>query len=115
LSQVLQAKSMQKKHLNEWYKMQGWIVGCDFLPSTAINQLEMWQAETFDTATINRELGWAESIGFNTVRVYLHDLAWKVDPKGFKERINQFLSIASTHKIKTYVGSIFLFSPRIQQ
>jgi hypothetical protein len=89
-----------KEKANEWYKKQGWIVGCDFLPSTAINQLEMWQAETFDTATINRELGWAESIGFNTVRVYLHDLAWKVDPKGFKERINQFLSIASIHKIK---------------
>ncbi|HKB43410.1 MAG TPA: glycoside hydrolase family 2 TIM barrel-domain containing protein, partial [Chitinophagaceae bacterium] len=85
---------------NEWYKKQGWIIGCDFLPSTAINQLEMWQAETFDTATINRELGWAEGIGFNTVRVYLHDLAWKADPKGFKERINRFLSIASRRKIK---------------
>jgi hypothetical protein len=48
---------------NAWYLQQGWLRGCDFLPSTAINQLEMWQAETFDTATINRELGWAESIG----------------------------------------------------
>jgi hypothetical protein len=95
-----QSKTWSAKKANEWYKKQGWIVGCNFLPSTAINQLEMWQAETFDTATINRELVWAESIGFNTVRVYLHDLAWKADPGGFKKRINQFLSIAAKHKIK---------------
>jgi len=60
----------------------------------------MWQAETFDTATINRELSWAENIGFNTVRVYLHDLAWREDAKGFKDRMNTFLVIASSHKIK---------------
>jgi len=60
----------------------------------------MWQAETFDTTTINRELGWAENIGFNTVRVYLHDLAWKADATGFKDRMNIFLTIASAHKIK---------------
>ena len=95
-----QLKTWSAKKANEWYKKQGWIVGCNFLPSTAINQLEMWQAETFDTATINLELGWAEGIGFNTIRVYMHDLAWKSDSKGFKERINQFLSITSKHKVK---------------
>jgi hypothetical protein len=95
-----QSKTWSAKEANDWYKKQDWIVGCDFLPSTAINQLEMWQAETFDTATINRELGWAENIGFNTVRVYLHDLAWKADARGFKGRMQIFLSIASKHKIK---------------
>jgi len=58
-----------KEEANAWYAKQPWLVGCDFIPSTAINQLEMWQAETFDTATIDRELGWAASIGMNTVRV----------------------------------------------
>ena len=43
-----------KEQANEWYKQWGWLRGTDFIPSTAINQLEMWQAETFDTATINR-------------------------------------------------------------
>jgi endo-1,4-beta-mannosidase len=85
---------------NAWYAQQGWLVGCNFLPSTAINQLEMWQAETFDPATIDKELGWAENIGMNVVRVYLHDLAWEKDPAGFKQRIDQFLSIAFKHKIK---------------
>jgi hypothetical protein len=71
-----QPNTWSEKKANEWYKQQGWLVGCNFLPSTAINQLEMWEAETFDTVTINRELGWAEEIGFNTLRVFLHDLVW---------------------------------------
>ncbi|WP_256014406.1 glycoside hydrolase family 2 TIM barrel-domain containing protein [Desertivirga xinjiangensis] len=90
---------------NEWYNQFKWINGADFLPSTAINQLEMWQAETFDFATINKELGWAENIGFNTMRVYLHSLAWKQDPTGFKQRVDRYLGIADKHKIKT----IFVF------
>ena len=84
----------------KWADQKGWRTGANFTPSTAINQLEFWQAETFDPETIDRELGWAESIGFNTVRVYLHHLAWQVDPKGFFKRVDQFLSIAAKHKIE---------------
>jgi hypothetical protein len=83
-----------------WYAQHQWINGADFLPSTAINQLEMWQAESFDPTTIDRELGWAQSIGFNTMRVYLHSLAWKQDPAGFKNRVDQFLNIADKHGIQ---------------
>jgi hypothetical protein len=86
---------------NAWYAKQPWLVGCNFIPSTAINQLEMWQADTFDPKTIDRELGWAESIGFNCVRVYLHDLAWEADADGFKKRIDEYLKIASKHGIRT--------------
>ena len=43
---------------------QPWLVGCNFSPSTAINQLEMWQADSWDPATIDRELGWAEGLRF---------------------------------------------------
>lgn len=89
-----------KEQANAWYGKQPWLVGCNFIPSTAINELEMFQAETFDTATINRELGWAASIGMNTVRVYLHDLLWKQDAAGFQKRLNTFLEIASRHHIK---------------
>jgi hypothetical protein len=83
-----------------WYAAQPWLVGCNFIPSTAINQLEMWQADTFDPDTIERELGWAAGLGMNTVRTYLHDLAWESDPAGFKERINHFLDIARTKGIR---------------
>lgn len=84
----------------KWQARQPWVVGCNFLPSTAINQLEMWQAESFDPTTIDRELGWAAKIGMNTVRVYLHDLAYETDPKGFKTRMKRFLTIANKHKIR---------------
>jgi hypothetical protein len=94
-------KVWTKEQANAWYGKQGWMRGCNFIPSTAINQLEMWQAETFDTATIDRELGWAESIGMNTMRVYLHHLAWQTDSGGFKKNIGQYLSIADKHNIRT--------------
>ncbi len=101
LSLFAQSNIWTKEKANEWYKQQGWLVGANFLPSTAINQLEMWQAETFDTTTINRELNWAHTIGMNVMRVYLHDLAWKADPEGFKKRMDTYLSIAMANKIKT--------------
>ncbi|MEI6606284.1 MAG: cellulase family glycosylhydrolase [Verrucomicrobiota bacterium] len=89
-----------KEKANAWYAKQPWRVGCNFIPSTAINQLEMWQADTFDSATIERELKWASELGFNTVRVYLHDLAWEADATGFKQRMDQFLGTADKHGIK---------------
>ena len=84
----------------DWYRTQPWLVGCNFLPSTAINQLEMWQADTYDAETIDRELSWAEDLGFNTLRVFLHDLVWSHDPDGFTERIDHFLSIADHHSMR---------------
>jgi hypothetical protein len=88
-----------------WYAQEPWLRGCDFIPSTAINQLEMWQADSFDTATIDRELGYAESIGLNCMRVFLHHAAWQEDAMGFKERMAQYLDIASRHGVAT----IFVF------
>jgi Cellulase (glycosyl hydrolase family 5) len=83
-----------------WYSAQPWPVGANFLPSNAINELEMWQPETFDPTTIDRELGWAEAIGMNTMRVFLHNLLWEQDPQGFQKRMDTFLSIAARHHIK---------------
>jgi len=55
----------------------------------------MWQADTFDMERIELELGWAANLGMNSVRVFLHDLAWECDPYGFIDRIDQFLGIAT--------------------
>jgi len=85
---------------NEWYAKQPWLVGSNYIPANAINELEMWQAETFDPTTIDKELGWAEGLGMTTMRVFLHDLPWQQDAKGYQARINQFLDIAAKHKIK---------------
>ena len=84
---------------NAWSRTRAWLVGCNYAPSTAINQLEMWQAESFDIPTIERELGWAESLGFNSLRVFLHDLPWEHDAAGFLTRIEQFLAVADRHRI----------------
>jgi hypothetical protein len=97
------AERWTPERAHEWYAAQPWLVGCNFAPSTAINQLEMWQAETFDPETIDRELGWAKSIGFNTVRVFLHDLPWDDDREGFYERVDKFLEIAARHGIRPMV------------
>src|SRR6476646_10320543 len=83
-----------------WYGRQPWIVGSNFLPSDAINELEMWQAETFDPSQIDKEFGWAEGLGMTTMRVFLHDLLWQQDADGFKKRLDTFLTIASKHHIR---------------
>jgi hypothetical protein len=94
-----------KEKANAWYAEKPWLRGCDFIPSTAINQLEMWQGSTFDAGTIDRELGYAQSIGLNCMRVFLHHLAWQEDPAGFKDRMRRYLEIAGKHHIST----IFVF------
>src|SRR5919106_2759742 len=87
----------------DWYARQGFLIGANFVPATAINELEMWQADTFDSARIDLELGWAAGIGMNTMRVFLHDLAYQQDAQGFLRRVDQFLSIAAKHKIRPII------------
>lgn len=85
---------------NAWYAQQPWLVGANYVPSDAINQLEMFQAATWNPQINDRELGWAQSIGMNTMRVFLQDQLWTQDPKGFVQRLNEFLAIASKHGIR---------------
>ena len=89
-----------EQQARDWYAKQLWLVGANYNPATAINQLEMWQADSFDPKRIDLELGWAEGLGMNTMRVFLHDLLWQQDPEGFKRRLDQFLTIAARHNIK---------------
>ena len=104
-SQEIMNSRWTKEQANVWSNKYMWLRGANFIPMTAINQLEAWQAETFDPVTIDRELGWAEDIGFNCMRVYLHHLAWEIDKEGFKNRMKSYLSIADKHGIRT----IFVF------
>jgi hypothetical protein len=85
---------------NAWYSRQPWLVGSNYVPQNAINELEMWQEATFDPAEIDRELGWAEEIGMKTMRVFLHDLLWQQDAAGFRKRMDQFLTISAKHHIR---------------
>ncbi len=94
------AQRWSEEKANAWYSQQPWLVGANYIPASAINELEMWQADTFDPQQIDKELGWAESLGMNTMRVFLHDLLWEQDAKGFQQRLDQFLTIAAKHHIK---------------
>ncbi|RYZ27171.1 MAG: 1,4-beta-xylanase [Chitinophagaceae bacterium] len=95
------AHRWSRERAEDWMKQNSWLVGCNYIPSNAINQLEMWQEDTFSPALIDKELGWAASLGFNTVRVFLHHLLWEENAPAFINRIDQYLAIADRHGIRT--------------
>ena len=98
-SPVISRSRWSEERAAAWAESTGWLVGCNFTPSTASNQLEMWQRETFDLTTIDRELGWAADLGMNSARIFLHDLAWQRDGDGFLDRVDQVLGVAASHGI----------------
>lgn len=101
-SALLEAQDQRwsEPRADAWYQQQPWLVGSNFIPANAINELEMWQADTFDPAEIDKELGWAEGLGMKTMRVFLHDLLWQQDSGGFTQRIDRFLTISAKHHIR---------------
>jgi hypothetical protein len=95
-----QDKVWTKEKAKNWFGLQPWLLGANYLPVSAINQLEMFQKESFDAKTLDKELALAHSIGMNTMRVFLHDVLWKSDAVGFKSRLDQFLALCDKNKIK---------------
>lgn len=95
-----QTPRWSEQKANDWYGQQPWLVGSNYIPKSAINELEMWQADTYNPTEIDKELGWAEGLGMNTMRVFLHDLLWQQDAPGFQKRLDEFLTIAARHNIR---------------
>jgi hypothetical protein len=85
--------------INNWYAQQKWIVGCNFLPSTAVNDVEMWQDQSFDLKTIDKELELAKAWGINSVRVFLNYVVWEAEAEKFKSNFTKFLDAAEKHGI----------------
>lgn len=85
---------------NAWYKTQPFITGSQYITSDAGNQLEMWQADTFNPTLIDKEFGLAEDLGMPSMRIFLHDLAYSQDPTGFKNRLDTVLGLAAKHGIR---------------
>jgi len=96
------ASRWSEERAQQWYKSQPWLVGCNYIPSSAINQIEMWHKDTFDAKLIDKELSWAHDLGFNTLRVFLSSVVWKNDSIGMKNRINEFLTICQKHQIHPF-------------
>jgi hypothetical protein len=97
---LAQSPRWTEQKANSWYAQQPWLVGSNYVPKSAINQLEMWQEATFDPTEIDTEFTWAEAMGMNTMRVFLHDLLWQQDAPGFQKRIDRFLTTAAQHHIR---------------
>jgi len=94
------ATQWSKERARKWAEQVFPIKGANYLPRTAVNTTEMWQASTFDPDIIDQELSWAEQAGYNSMRVFLQYLVWENDPEGFKKRLHEFLSIANNHHIR---------------
>ena len=83
-----------------WSESLPWLSGCNYNPASAINTIEMWSKDTYDPQQIDKELGWAEELGFNTMRTFLSSVVYRNDPKGMKKRMDDFLTICDRHGIK---------------
>src|ERR1700743_3994706 len=94
------AQRWSEKAANDWYAQQPWLVGANYVPSDAINQFEMFQAATWNPQLNDKELGLAEGIGMNTMRVFLQDQLWAQDPDGFSKSLDEFLAISARHHIR---------------
>ena len=99
-SSLVQAQRWSEAKANTWYEKQPWLLGANYIPANAVNQLEMFQAETFDPQQIDKEFGWAENIGMNMMRIFLPYILWDHNPAGFKQTIDTFLTIAAKHHIR---------------
>jgi hypothetical protein len=89
-----------EEQVNAWYEATPWPFGANYVPRYAINQLEMWQADTFDLKVIDEEFGWAAGLGMNSMRVFLHDILWTTDQAGLLQRMDEFLGVAEKHGLK---------------
>ncbi len=101
LSSLFAREKWTEKQANDWYANMPFFAGCNFIPSDAINQIEMWSPDSFNAELIDKELGYAKKIGFNIMRVFLHELVWENAPEAFFKNIDKYLEIADKHGIKT--------------
>jgi hypothetical protein len=81
------------------YKTVEWqsIRGVNFFPSYASNAHEAWSR--FDAIVVDRELGWARGLGFNSVRVWLSVAAFEKAPSDFNRHLRQFMDLCRKHRL----------------
>jgi hypothetical protein len=91
-----------------WYNDQPWIRGCNYMPASAANRMDMWQEygsrERFEE--MDRELKIASDIGFNTVRVLLEENgfgAWYYEHDHFMKNFEKFLQLCDKYGIRAIV------------
>lgn len=77
-----------------WHRAHNWQMGANYVPSNAVNDVEMWRRDTFSPDLIRKELQWAADAGMNTLRVFLSYHVWKQEGEVFLAHFEEFLTIA---------------------
>ncbi len=95
----------------DWYNQLGAVKGVNYVPRYAVNSVEMWMADTFDTDCIDQELGWAREAGYTAIRVPLQYAVWADDPDGFMDRVERFMDIARDNGLRVVPVLFDDFSP----
>ncbi len=92
-----------------------WMHGANYTPSYAATDVQTWLQ--YDHQTVDRELGYAERIGLNCVRVFLQSLVWEHDRELFLKNFEDFVSTADAHGLKVMpiiFDSCFGVSPSLE-
>ncbi|MBL7041288.1 MAG: hypothetical protein ISR77_21810, partial [Pirellulaceae bacterium] len=92
-----------------------WMHGANYTPSYAATDVETWL--NYDPAVVDRELGYAERIGLNCVRVFLQSLVYEHAPEKFLGNFADFVDRADSHGLKVMpilFDSCFGVSPSLE-
>ena len=94
------AERWSEEKANAWYASQPWPVGCVYMPSYGGTPVEIWGKEYFKPEVVDSELALAEDLGFNAIRLFLCDVVWQEDPKGFMARLEETVRLADKHGLR---------------
>jgi len=75
------------------------IRGANYVPSYASTSVGIWK--DFDAAVVSRELGYAQRIGLNSVRMFLQYVVYEQNPAQFLDRVEQFVRLADQRGLRT--------------
>lgn len=78
------------------------ITGAIYIPYEAYNAPQFWKG--FDARETDRDLGYAQKIHLNALRVWASYEYWKMAPAKFQANFDRFLAVAKRHDIRILVS-----------
>jgi hypothetical protein len=94
---ALLASVVTADYTNVWANVRG----TNYVPSYSKNSAQTWL--DYDPVVIDRELGFAEKLGLNNVRTFLHMFPWVSDRDTFLANYDDFIARCLAHKIKPLI------------